>query len=76
MQHPGTDTGSSDPHWGEKEHIASVHVPLMTGTEASHGPHWTDMSRLIAMVTCDQLRLARCHIPILGPTRKADPNRV
>ena len=38
MQHPGTDIGSSGPHRGEKEHIASVHVPLMTGTEASHGP--------------------------------------
>ena len=38
MQYPGTDTGSSGPHWGEKEHIASVHVPLMIGTEASHGP--------------------------------------
>ena len=37
MQHPGTDTGSSGPHRGEKEHIASVHVPLITGTEVSHG---------------------------------------
>ena len=38
MQHPGTDIGFSGPHRGEKEHTASVHVPLMTGTEASHGP--------------------------------------
>ena len=38
MQHPRTDTGSSCLHRGEKEHIASVHVPLMNGTEASHGP--------------------------------------
>ena len=38
MQHPGTDTGSSGPYWGEKEHTAFVHVPLMIGTEASHGP--------------------------------------
>ena len=38
MQHPRTDTGSSGPHRGEKEHTASMHVPLMNGTEASHGP--------------------------------------
>ena len=38
MQHPETDTGSSGLHRGEKEHIASVHVPLMIGIEASHGP--------------------------------------
>ena len=37
MHHPGTDNGSSGPHRGEKEHIASMHVPPMTGTEASHG---------------------------------------
>ena len=37
MQHPGTDTGSSSPYWGEKEHTASVHVQMMVGTEASHG---------------------------------------
>ena len=37
MQHSGTDTGSYGPHWGEKEHTASVHVLLMIGTEASHG---------------------------------------
>ena len=37
MQHLGTDTGSSGLHRGEKEHTASVHVPLMTGFEASHG---------------------------------------
>ena len=38
MEHPRTDTGSYGPHRGEKEHIASVHVLLMTGTEVSHGP--------------------------------------
>ena len=38
MQHLRTDTGSSSPYWGEKEHTASMHVPLMTGTEASHCP--------------------------------------
>ena len=38
MHHLGTDTGSSRPYWGEKEHTVSVHVPLMIGTEASHGP--------------------------------------
>ena len=35
MQHPGTDTGSSGPHWGKKEHTVSVSVPLMTGTTLS-----------------------------------------
>ena len=38
MQHPGTDTGSSGPHWDEKEHNASVRIPLTTGTEGSYGP--------------------------------------
>ena len=37
MQHPKTDTGSSSPHRGEKEHTAFVHIPLMTRTKASHG---------------------------------------
>ena len=37
VQHLGTDTGSSSPHRGEKEHTAYVHVPLMAGTEASPG---------------------------------------
>ena len=37
MQHLGTDIGSSGPHRGSKEHIASMHVPLITRTEASHG---------------------------------------
>ena len=37
MQYLGTDTGSSGPHLGENEHTMFVHVPLMTGTEASHG---------------------------------------
>ena len=36
MQHPGTDTGSFGSYWGEEEHTASVHISLMTGTEASH----------------------------------------
>ena len=35
MQHSEADTGSSGPCWGKKEHTASVHVPLMTGTEVS-----------------------------------------
>ena len=35
MQHPKTNTGSSVPHWGEKEQIVFVHVPLMTGIVSS-----------------------------------------
>ena len=35
MSHSEADTGSSGPCWGKKEHAASVHVPLMTGTEVS-----------------------------------------
>ena len=38
MQHPRTDTDSSGPRRGEKEHTAFVHVPLMVGTEVFHGP--------------------------------------
>ena len=38
MSHSEVDTGSSSPHWGEKEHTASVHVPLMTGTMPSQNP--------------------------------------
>ena len=38
VQHPGTDTGSLDPHCGKKEHTAYVHVPPMTRNEVSHGP--------------------------------------
>ena len=38
MPHSGTDTGSSGPCWGKKEHTASVHVPLMTGTMPSKNP--------------------------------------
>ena len=38
MQYLGTDTGSFGSHWGEKEHIASVHVPLINGTEAYEIP--------------------------------------
>ena len=26
MQYPGADTGSSGPHWGEKEHTTFVHA--------------------------------------------------
>ena len=36
MQHPRTDTGFSGPHWGKKEQIVSVHVPLMIETVLSH----------------------------------------
>ena len=36
MKHPETDTGPSNPHWGEKEQIVSALVPLMTGTALSH----------------------------------------
>ena len=38
MQYPGTDTGSSNPHWGEQEQTMFVHVPLMTGTMPSQSP--------------------------------------
>ena len=38
MLHSKADTGSFGPHWGEKEHTASVHVPLMTGTVPSQNP--------------------------------------
>ena len=38
LQHPETDIGSSGSHWVKKEHTASVHIPLMTRNEASHGP--------------------------------------
>ena len=37
MQHPGTDIGSSAPHWGKKEHTTSMHVPPMIGIEVSRG---------------------------------------
>ena len=54
MQHPGTDTGSSGPHRGEKEHTASVHVPLMTGTKVSHGPEiLTSEGNLASYVQAD-----------------------
>ena len=33
--HFEADTGSSGLHWGKKEHIVSVRVPLMTATEVS-----------------------------------------
>ena len=36
MQHPRTDIGSLGPCWGKEEQVASVHVPLMTGTMVSH----------------------------------------
>ena len=38
MSHSEADTGSSGPCWAEKEHTASVHVSLMTGTEVSRSP--------------------------------------
>ena len=38
VQHLGDDTGSSGPHWGKKEHTASVHVPPIIGTGVSRGP--------------------------------------
>ena len=38
MPHSEADTGSSGPHWGKKEHTASVCIPLMTGTEMSYSP--------------------------------------
>ena len=38
MLHSKADTGSSGPCWGKKEHTASVHVPLMTGTVSSQNP--------------------------------------
>ena len=38
MQHPETDVGSSGPHWGVKEQIVSVLVPLMTRTVPSQNP--------------------------------------
>ena len=36
--HPTTETGSSDPHWGEEEQTVSAPVPLMTGTVPSQSP--------------------------------------
>ena len=54
MQHPRTDTGSSSPHWGEKEHTASVHVPPMTEIEVSHCPRiLASASNLISHVRAD-----------------------
>ena len=38
MQHPGTDTGSSDPHWGVEEQTVSAPIPLMTGTALVQNP--------------------------------------
>ena len=38
MSHSEADIGSSSPLWGKKEHIASVHVPLMTGIMPSQNP--------------------------------------
>ena len=38
MQHPGTDTGSSDPYWGVEEQTVSALVPLMTGTASVQNP--------------------------------------
>ena len=36
MQYPGTDAGSSGPHWGEKEQTVSIHVLLMIGIKVSY----------------------------------------
>ena len=38
MQHPGTNDGSSSPHWREREQIASAPVLLMTGISLSENP--------------------------------------
>ena len=38
MQHPRTDTGSSDPHWGVEEQTVFAPVPLMTGTASVRNP--------------------------------------
>ena len=38
MQHPRTDTGSSDPYWGVEEQTVSAPVPLMTGTASAQNP--------------------------------------
>ena len=38
MQHPRTDTGSSDLYWGVEEYTVSEPAPLMTGTVLSLSP--------------------------------------
>ena len=38
MQHPRTDTIFLGLWWGREEQIASMHVPLMTGTRVSNNP--------------------------------------
>ena len=38
MQHSETDASPIGPHWGEKEQIASVPIPLMTGIAPSQYP--------------------------------------
>ena len=38
VQHPGTDTGSSDPYWGVEEQIVSALVPLMIGNTSVQNP--------------------------------------
>ena len=38
MPHFKADTSSSGLCWGEKEHTASMHVPLMIGIELSRSP--------------------------------------
>ena len=35
VQHPATDTSSSNPYQGKKEQTVSLGVPLMTGTVVS-----------------------------------------
>ena len=38
MQHPGTNTCSSEPYWGVEEQTVSAPVPLMTGTASVQNP--------------------------------------
>ena len=38
VQHPGTDTSSSDLYWGVEEQSVSVPVPLMTRIALSRNP--------------------------------------
>ena len=54
MQHPETGIGPSGPHWGEKKHTVSAHVPLMTETEVSRIPGIpASASNLISHVRVD-----------------------
>ena len=54
MLHPEADTCSPGPYWGKKEYNASMHVPLMIGTEVSHSPRIpTSTSNLVSYVQAD-----------------------